>query len=69
MAKLTLKDIVLNGTREELVEYNYNEMLNRTLEEHGIPPEKLKNSIKHLYKIMAETNADMVIAMRPGSKK
>ncbi len=60
-----LKDIVLKGTKEELAEYNYNEMILRTCTEKDCSVHQIGPDVKHMYKTMAHATADMVIAMRP----
>lgn len=60
----SLKDIVLCGTRAELVEYNYNEMVKRTCQQTKLRQSQINPDITHIYKNMAELNADIVLAMR-----
>jgi hypothetical protein len=60
-----LKDIVLKGTKEELTEYNYNEMIEITCVEQGLTVEQIRPEIKIYYRSAAKMNADMIIAMRP----
>ena len=67
MAKIEGQEIILNGTREELIEWNYNRMIELTHQNHG--DIEIGSTIRKFYRTMAEVNADMVIAQRPKGRK